>query len=159
MSVVLDNLEIVWASIIAQYHIRVMLLFVYNRSQKIFGKYEPFISLWFKKQTQASKFLTIILLQWKEKWLAVSCKTSTNHWRQTTWNSNEINFQIRVSAVTAVVKQKHKLREGKGKLLPVFNCCFIERNQCQYHNFLSPDSHESGGPLFGRLESQFGCAA
>ena len=45
-----------------------------------------------------------------------------------------------------------------GKLLPVFNCCFGEKHQRQLRNLSSLDSHESGGLLFGRLESLYGCA-
>ena len=40
-----------------------------------------------KKQTQASRFVTIFLRQWK-KWLTVFCETSTNYSRQTTGNSS-----------------------------------------------------------------------
>jgi len=38
------------------------------------------------------------------------------------------------------------------------NCCFVEKHQRQLRNLLQPDSHESGGLLFGRLASLFGCA-
>ena len=69
----LENFEILRAGIIAKYYVQVMLLFVYNRSREIFGN-------GWKKQT-------IFLRQWK-KWLTVFCETSTNHSRQTTWNSS-----------------------------------------------------------------------
>ena len=39
------------------------------------------------KKTQSSTFVTILLRQWK-KWLTVFCDTSSNHSRQTTWNSS-----------------------------------------------------------------------
>ena len=45
------------------------------------------------------------------------------------------------------------LIEIKGKIKPllrVFNCCFVEKQQLQLRNLLSPDSHESCGLLFGR---------
>ena len=56
----LENFEILQDGIIAKYHVQVMLLFVYNRTQEIFGNaHETFISLRFEKQTQASAFVTI----------------------------------------------------------------------------------------------------
>ena len=33
----LENIEVLWAGIIAKYYVQVMLLFVYNRSREIFG--------------------------------------------------------------------------------------------------------------------------
>ena len=64
------------------------LLLVYNRSWEIFGNaQETFLFTVEKKQTQASRFVTIFLRQWK-KWLTVFCETSTNYSRQTTWNSS-----------------------------------------------------------------------
>ena len=44
-----------------------------------------------------------------------------------------------------------------GNRLP-FNCGFVEKHQCQLRNLSSPESHESGGLLFGMLESLHGCA-
>ena len=64
---------------------------------------------------------------------------------------NESYFQITVFTVTAEVKRNYKLRKGTGKLLPVFNCCFVEKHQHQLRILSWPDSHESGGMLFGRL--------
>ena len=59
----LENFEILRTSIIAKYHVQVMLLFVYNGSRKIIGDaQETFISLRLKKQTQ-SAFVTIFLRQ------------------------------------------------------------------------------------------------
>ena len=43
-------------------------------------------------------------------------------------------FQITVFAVTAAVKRNRKLRKSTGKLLPVFNCCFVEKHQRQLRN-------------------------
>ena len=58
----LENFEILQASIIAEYHVQVTLLFVYNISREIFGSAPAtFISLRFKTQTQVSAFLTIFL--------------------------------------------------------------------------------------------------
>ena len=37
VSGILDNFDILWASTIAKYHIKVMLLFVYSKSQKNFS--------------------------------------------------------------------------------------------------------------------------
>ena len=54
----LENFEILRAGIIAKYQVQVMLLFVYNRSQEIFGNtQETSISLRLKKQRQASAFV------------------------------------------------------------------------------------------------------
>ena len=51
MGGILKNFKILRASIIAKYYIKFMLLFVYNRSQNIFGHaHETFISLRLKKQ-------------------------------------------------------------------------------------------------------------
>ena len=69
VSGILDNFKILWASTIAKYRIKVMLLFVYSKSQKIsvmLMAQEIFILLHLKKQTQASAFLTIFLSQWKK---------------------------------------------------------------------------------------------
>ena len=64
----LDNFELLQAGIIGKYHIQVMLLFLCNRSWEIFGyAQETFISLWLKKQTQASAFITTFLRQWKKE--------------------------------------------------------------------------------------------
>ena len=38
------------------------------------------------------------------------------------------------------------------------NCCFVEKNQHQLRNLSSPDSHESAGLLFGRLEPLYDSA-
>ena len=62
MSGILDNFEILQASITAKYHIQVMLLFVYNGRLEIYLLYtEDLYSSQLKKQTQASAFLTIFL--------------------------------------------------------------------------------------------------
>ena len=62
-------------------------------AEKFFER--PFFYGW-KKQTQASTFVTIFLRQWK-KWLAVFCETSTNHSRQTTWNSSmKVSYKSRL---------------------------------------------------------------
>ena len=51
MGGILKNFKILRASIISKYYIKFMLLFVYNRSQNIFGNAdETFISLRLKKQ-------------------------------------------------------------------------------------------------------------
>ena len=39
----------------------------------------------------------------------------------------------------------------------MFNCGFVEKHQRQLRNLLRPDSHESGGVLFGRLASLYSC--
>ena len=66
---------------------------------------ETFILLWLKKQTRASAFLTIF-------WMID--RFLQNQYKPLKANNlkyfNEINFQITVFAVTAVVKQNYKLR-------------------------------------------------
>ena len=81
-SAICKNFELLRAVIIAKYHVRVMLLFVYNRSRVILGSaQESFDSLQVKKQTQESPFITTFSRQWKKKKkrLTDSCETSTNH--------------------------------------------------------------------------------
>ena len=69
---------------------------------------------------------------------------------------NERNFYIMVFAVTAAVKRNHKF----GLLQASFLIAALLINTAVWHqlrNLTSPD-HESGGLLFGRLESLYGCA-
>ena len=60
--------------------------------------------------------------------------------------------------------QRRNETSNYGKVLvsffqrPAFNRCFVEKDQLRLRNLSSPDSHESGGLLFGRLESLYGCA-
>lgn len=48
---------------------------------------ETFISLQLNKESQASAFVTIFLRQGKKNVGQYLLKTSSNHWRLTTWNS------------------------------------------------------------------------
>ena len=49
---------------------------------------ETFVSLQLNKKSQVSAFVTIFLHQEKKKERKFLLKTSSNHWRQTTWNSS-----------------------------------------------------------------------
>ena len=69
-----------------------------------------------------------------------------------------MKFLITVFVVIAAAKRNLKLKRGSGKLLPAFNCYFVEKHQLQLRNLSSPDSNKSGGPLFGKLESLYSCA-
>ena len=51
----LENFEILRAGIIAKYYVQVLLLFVYNRSQEIFG--ETFLFKSWKKKTNAGIYV------------------------------------------------------------------------------------------------------
>ena len=81
-----------------------MLLFVYNRSREI-----SFYGNCWKKQTQASTFVTIFLRQWK-KWLTVFLWNQYKPFKANNMKQfNETNLQITAFAATAAVVQKGNL--------------------------------------------------
>ena len=95
----------------------------------------------------------------KKKGLPVFCKTITNHWRQTTWNGSKKEI-FKSQFLQSLQWWSETTNEDK--LRASFSQCLIaallKNTQHQHHCLLSPNSHKSGGLLFGKLESQFGCA-
>ena len=102
----------------------------------------------------------LFTLMKKKKGLTVFCKTITNHWRQTTWNSSMKEI-FKSQFLQSLQWWSETTNEDKVRasfyqcLIPVL----LKNTQRQHHCLSSPNSHKSGGLPFGKLESQFGCAA
>ena len=78
----LDNFEISRASIIAKYHVQVILLFVYDRSQEIFGNaQEIFISLRMKNTNTGICIRNNLFTSMKKKRLTVFCENQFKPWK------------------------------------------------------------------------------
>lgn len=89
---VLNNFEILRASIIAKYHVQVMLLVVYNRRGEIFNNaQETSISLRLKKTNTGA---CIRNNQWKKNYRQFFVKIRSPQWRQTTGTSSMKVFWI-----------------------------------------------------------------
>ena len=99
----------------------------------------------------------------KKKGPTVFCKTITNHWRQTTWNSSmkEILKSQFLQSLQSLQWWSKTANEdnARASLSQYLAGALLKNTQCQHHCLLSPNSHKSGGLLFGKLESQFSCAA
>ena len=89
VSGVLNNFEILQASITAKYHIQVMLLFFCNGRLEIYSNAQKTsICYSWKKKHMLCIPNNLFTSMKKKKGPTVFCKTITNHRRQTTWNSS-----------------------------------------------------------------------
>ena len=99
----------------------------------------------------------------KKKGPTVFCKTITNHWRQTRWNSSmkEILKSQFLQSLQSLQWWSKTTNEdnARASFSQYLAGALLKNTQCQHHCLLSPNSHKSGGLLFGKLESQFSCAA
>ena len=96
----------------------------------------------------------------KKKGPTVFWKTIPNHWRQTTWD-NSMKEIFKSQFLQSL--QWWSKTTNEDKVRTSFSQCLIaallKNTERQHHCLSSPDSHKSGGQLFGQLESQFGGAS
>ena len=133
----LENFEILQAGIIAKYYVQVTLLLFYNRSRETFGNaQETFLFMIEKNKHRRLRSKQSFYINGRNDWQFFG-ETSTNHSRQTTWNSS-MKVIIYKSLLLRSLQQwynKATLLYHRFLLLPLFCRNSDAINQSNLRNF------------------------
>ena len=154
VSGILDNFEILRASITAKHHIQVMLLFVYNGRLEIYSNAQKtsIHHSWKNKHRLLHSLQSFYISEKEKKDRQFFAKPLQTIEGQQHSSMKEI---FKSQCLWSETTNEDKERASFSQCLIA---ALLKNTQRQHHCLSSPDSHKSGGVLFGKLESEFGYA-